>query len=102
GDVQGHSLHAATVMGELRHALRAFAVEGHPPLVITGLINDVLRRYYTGVIATLCLVLLDPATGKLAIVNCGHMPLLTVAGASASYAGEGGLMLGLPRHEPHT
>src|SRR6185437_1977211 len=28
GDVQGHSLHAATVMGELRHALRAFAVEG--------------------------------------------------------------------------
>lgn len=102
GDVQGHSLHAATIMGELRHALHAFAVEGHSPLVITGLINDVLRRYHPGIIATLCLVLLDPATGELAIVNCGHMPLLTVAGASASYAGEGGLMLGLPRHEPHT
>ena len=27
GDVQGHSLHAATVMGELRHALRAFATK---------------------------------------------------------------------------
>ena len=31
GDVQGHSLQAATVMGELRHALRAYVCEGHPP-----------------------------------------------------------------------
>ena len=31
GDVTGHSLHAATVMAELRHAVRAYAVEGHPP-----------------------------------------------------------------------
>ena len=65
GDVQGHSLHAATVMGELRHALRAFATEGHSPLAITGLVNEVLRRYHPGIIATLCLVLLDPATGEL-------------------------------------
>ena len=74
GDVQGHSLHAATVMGELRHALRAFVSEGHPPLAITGLVNEVLRRYHPGIIATLCLVLLDPANGELTIVNCGHMP----------------------------
>ncbi|MGH3258167.1 MAG: response regulator, partial [Streptosporangiaceae bacterium] len=38
GDVQGHSLHAATVMGELRHALRAFASEGHSPLAISRLV----------------------------------------------------------------
>jgi CheY-like chemotaxis protein len=102
GDVQGHSLHAATIMGELRHALRAFAVEGHSPLVITGLVNEVLRRYHPGIIATLCLVLVDPATGELEIVNCGHMPPLIVAGSSAAYIGEGGLMLGLARHEPHS
>ena len=60
GDVQGHSLHAATVMGELRHALRAFASEGHSPVAITGLVNEVLRRYHPGIMATLCLVLLDP------------------------------------------
>ena len=64
GDVQGHSLHAATVMGELRHALRAFVSEGHPPVAITGLVNEVLRRYHPGVIATLCLVLLDPANRR--------------------------------------
>jgi serine phosphatase RsbU (regulator of sigma subunit)/CheY-like chemotaxis protein len=102
GDVQGHSLHAATVMGELRHALRAFVSEGHPPLAITGLVNEVLRRYHPGIIATLCLVLLDATTGELSIVNCGHMPLLLLDGPSAVFVGEGGLMLGLTRHEPHT
>jgi serine phosphatase RsbU (regulator of sigma subunit)/DNA-binding NarL/FixJ family response regulator len=101
GDVQGHSLHAATVMGELRHALRAFVSEGHPPLAIVGLVNDVLRRYHPGLIATLCLVLLDPATGELSIVNCGHMPLLLLDGSGAVFVGEGGLMLGLTRHDPH-
>jgi CheY-like chemotaxis protein len=101
GDVQGHSLRAATVMGELRHALRAFAVEGHSPLAITGLVNEVLTHYHPGVIATLCLALLDPASGELEIVNCGHMPLLLVDGPSAVYVGEGGLLLGLPMHEPH-
>ena len=92
---------SATVMGELRHALRAFAIEGHSPLAITGLVNEVLRRYHLGVIATLCLVLLDPASGELQVVNCGHMPLLLVDGTSAAYLGEGGLLLGLPMHEPH-
>ena len=101
GDVQGHSLHAATVMGELRHALRAFASEGHPPLAITGLVNTVLRRFHPGIIATLCLVISYPSTGELTIVNCGHMPPLLVDGGGARYVGEGGLMLGAPRHEPH-
>jgi len=101
GDVQGHSLQAATVMGELRHALRAFVSEGHRPLAITGLVNDVLRRFHPGIIATLCLVLANPSTGELSIVNCGHMPPLLVDGAGAKYVGEGGLMLGLSRHDPH-
>ncbi len=101
GDVQGHSLHAATVMGELRHALRAFAVEGHSPVAITGLVNQVLTRYHPGIIATLCLVVLDLSAGDLQIVNCGHMPVLFVVGSDADYRGEGGLLLGLPVHEPH-
>jgi serine phosphatase RsbU (regulator of sigma subunit) len=101
GDVEGHSLSAATVMGELRHALRAFVSEGHLPLEITGLVNEVLRRFHPGIIATLCLVVADAATGELTIVNCGHMPLLLVDGAGAKYVGEGGLMLGLARHDQH-
>ena len=101
GDVQGHSLHAATVMGELRHALRAFVLEGHSPLAITGLVNEVLTRYHPGIIATLCLAVLDPASGEVQIVNCGHMAPLLAGGQGAGYVGEGGLLLGLPMHEPH-
>jgi serine phosphatase RsbU (regulator of sigma subunit)/CheY-like chemotaxis protein len=101
GDVQGHSLQAATVMGEVRHALRAFATEEHTPLAITGLVNEVLRRFHPGIITTLCLVLAEPTTGELTIVNCGHMPLLVADGTGAKYVGEGGLTLGLVRHEPH-
>jgi serine phosphatase RsbU (regulator of sigma subunit)/CheY-like chemotaxis protein len=101
GDVQGHSLHAATVMGELRHALRAFASEGHPPLEITGLLNDVLQRYHPNVIATLCLALVDLATGELQLINCGHIPALVVRAEGAAFCGQGGLMLGLPMHHPH-
>jgi serine phosphatase RsbU (regulator of sigma subunit)/FixJ family two-component response regulator len=101
GDVQGHSLHAATVMGELRHALRAFASEGHLPLDITVLVNAVLQRYHPGVIATLCLAVLDPATGDLELINCGHIPALIASDGEARYVGEGGLMLGLPFDEAH-
>jgi len=102
GDVQGHSLRAATVMGELRHALRAYASEGHSALTITGLLNESLQRYHPNVLATLCLAELDPATGEMEIVNCGHIPPLIASGDGAAYHGEGGLILGLPMHDPHT
>jgi CheY-like chemotaxis protein len=102
GDVQGHSLHAATVMGELRHALRAFAQEGHPPLTISGLLGGVMGRYHPGILATICLALIDPVSGELEIVNCGHIPPLLIAGSGASYCGQGGLLLGMPMHDPHS
>jgi serine phosphatase RsbU (regulator of sigma subunit) len=102
GDVQGHSLRAATVMGELRHALRAFASEGHSPMAISGLVNRVLQLYYPNTVATLCMALLDPQSGQLEIVNCGHVPPLTIDGTKASYSEHTGLMLGLPMHEPHS
>ena len=102
GDVQGHSLRAATVMGALRHALRAFAAEGHPPVRIVGLVNDVLQRYHPNIIATICLAQVDPDSGELELVNCGHIPPLVVDGQTAEYRGQGGLMLGLPVHDPHS
>ena len=100
GDVEGHSLRAATIMGEVRHAVRAYASEGHAPLAITGLVNQMLQRYYPNVIATLCLALFDPASGDLEIVNCGHLPALLIGESGAAYDGEGGVILGMPLHRP--
>ncbi len=36
GDVAGHGVLAAAVMGQLRNALRAYALEGHMPAVVTA------------------------------------------------------------------
>jgi serine phosphatase RsbU (regulator of sigma subunit)/FixJ family two-component response regulator len=96
GDVQGHSLHAATVMGELRHALRAFAAEGHRPPAIAGLVNAVLQRYHPNIIATMCLVQLHVPSGAVEIVNCGHIPPLLIGDGQAAYRGQGGMLLGAP------
>jgi serine phosphatase RsbU (regulator of sigma subunit)/DNA-binding response OmpR family regulator len=101
GDVQGHSLRAAIVMGELRHALRAFADEGHPAPTIASLLNSVLQRYHPDIIATLCLVRLEVATGELQIVNCGHIPPLLIDEHQAVYKGQGGMLLGTPVDHPH-
>ncbi|WP_155373425.1 fused response regulator/phosphatase [Catellatospora vulcania] len=84
GDVVGHSLHAATVMAEIRHALRAYAVEGHCPGRIVTLIDELMVRLLPGEMATLCLLLLDPRTGRARLANAGHLPPLLVADGRVS------------------
>ncbi|MFJ2511178.1 SpoIIE family protein phosphatase [Streptomyces griseoviridis] len=76
GDVVGHSLTAATVMGEVRHALRAYAVEGHPPHHILERLETLLRQSQPGITVTLCLVLVEPDGRRLHIANAGHIPPL--------------------------
>jgi CheY-like chemotaxis protein len=74
GDVAGHSMHAATVMAELRHALRAYLVEGHPLAGTLALLNQLMLRLLPDEIATVCLASLDPVTGELRVANAGHPP----------------------------
>jgi serine phosphatase RsbU (regulator of sigma subunit)/DNA-binding response OmpR family regulator len=99
GDVVGHSIEAATVMGEVRHALRAYAVEGHGPVEILHLLDAVLRRYHPRSLTTLCLVVIDPASGELEIANAGHIPPLLADPGGARYVEIAGPLLGigLPR-----
>jgi DNA-binding response OmpR family regulator len=96
GDVAGHSIHAATVMVELRHALRAYAVDEHDPSRILDMLHRMLRRYHGAEFATLCLLVLDPARNELQIANAGHLPPLLVTAAGAEYLDVYGPMLGLP------
>lgn len=96
GDVQGHSLHAATVMAEVRHALRAFAAEGHGSIAILRLLNGVLQRYHGEQTVTMCLMTLDPRNGFAQVASAGHIPPLHVSGGRARYGDGGGLLLGFP------
>jgi serine phosphatase RsbU (regulator of sigma subunit)/DNA-binding response OmpR family regulator len=104
GDVVGHSLEAATVMVEIRHALRAYCVEESDPAVLAERLDQMLQIYHPDVTATVCLALIDPATGRTRIANAGHLPPLVITDSgSAEYTKVTGPLLGvgLP-HPPPT
>ncbi|GAA2361216.1 hypothetical protein Cme02nite_38870 [Catellatospora methionotrophica] len=101
GDVVGHSLHAATVMAEIRHALRAYAIEGHTPGRIVSLIDELMVRLLPGEMATLCLLTLDPRTGHARLANAGHLPPLLIVDGKVSEIWHRAPLLGInhPRSE---
>jgi CheY-like chemotaxis protein len=101
GDVAGHSLHAATVMAELRHAVRAYAVEGHPPGAVLELVNQFMRTVLPAESATVCLMTIDPAIGKVRMASAGHLPaVLRGADGSVRFLSPGGPLLGLKAPRP--
>ncbi|MFF8485311.1 SpoIIE family protein phosphatase [Streptomyces sp. CAI-85] len=103
GDVQGHDVRAAGLMGQLRIALRAYAAEGHRP-------DAVLSRashFFHGLtdadpggevrFATCLYVEVDPATGVLEFARAGHLdPAVRMTdGTVLLRATAGGLPLGI-------
>ena len=81
GDVAGKGLAAASMVGRLRSALRAYALEGHEPATVVEQLN---RLVWTEVdesqMATLLYVVVDPRRAALRWVNAGHLPPLLVVG----------------------
>ncbi|MEU9211404.1 SpoIIE family protein phosphatase [Streptomyces sp. NPDC048415] len=74
GDVQGHNASAATLMGQMRTAIRAYAVEGHPPDVVVSHANRLLMDLETDLFATCCYVDVDMEEGSAWYVRAGHLP----------------------------
>ncbi len=98
GDVAGHGTEAASVMGQVRMAVRAFSLEGHPPKVVVGRVHDLVRSLYEGEqMVTMLYVVVDPMTWEATMVNAGHPAslLLDGAGGATYLASPIGLPLGL-------
>ncbi|WP_245737861.1 SpoIIE family protein phosphatase [Streptomyces sparsogenes] len=97
GDVQGHSAGAATIMGQIRTAIRAYAVEGHPPDVVICHSNRLLVGMETELFATCAYVELDMEEGDAWFVRAGHPPPLLrhPDGSTEEVAVEGGPPLGV-------
>ncbi|MGW1757794.1 SpoIIE family protein phosphatase [Streptomyces mirabilis] len=77
GDVQGHGVQAAATMGQLRSAVRAFALSDHPPDEVMSHTNRLLIDLDPGQFASCCYVRLDPVTGVARAARAGHpQPLL--------------------------
>ncbi|MFF7547516.1 SpoIIE family protein phosphatase [Streptomyces canus] len=76
GDVQGHGVQAAATMGQLRSAVRAFALGDRPPDEVMSSTNHLLTDLDPGLFASCCYIRLDPATGVARAARAGHPPPL--------------------------
>jgi serine phosphatase RsbU (regulator of sigma subunit) len=100
GDVGGHSLHAATVMAELRHATRAYVTEGHPPADVLDRLNRLMTVLIPGEIATLCLLAIDIGTGNVRLANAGHPPPVLTSSAGVRTVTGHSSLLGIRAQPP--
>ncbi|MGQ4488473.1 fused response regulator/phosphatase [Streptomyces sp. 372A] len=101
GDVAGHSLKAAMIMGEVRHALRAYAIEGHDPQSLLKNLDALLVRLRPSMTVTVCLVLVEPGARRIQVANAGHIPpLLRHPDGTTRYLTEHGPLLGLNLPHP--
>lgn len=105
GDVQGHSVHAASLMGRLRTAVHAYANEGHPPAAVLERTNRLLTELNTdpdrALFATCCYIALNPADGTLRVCRAGHPApaLITPRRPPRLLEVPGGLPLGIDREQ---
>ncbi len=76
GDVEGHNVGAAATMGQLRSAVRAFATGGQPPDEVLARTNRLMVDLDPGLLASCCLIHLEPATGRACAARAGHLPPL--------------------------
>jgi serine phosphatase RsbU (regulator of sigma subunit) len=100
GDVEGHSIDAASTMAMLRTGVRAFTLEGHGPaaaLDLTGRLQALSDPRPDALFATVTLLLIDPETGSCHLASAGHLPpvVRAVDGRVEFLPAAGGLPLGV-------
>ncbi len=84
GDVTGHDLQAATIMGQVRNAVRAYAVLDSRPGVVLQRTNALLRSLPELEPTTMVFGVYDPATCELTWSRAGHPPPLHRRGGSVA------------------
>jgi sigma-B regulation protein RsbU (phosphoserine phosphatase) len=76
GDVAGHGLRAAVVMGRLRSALRAYALETTEPGEALHRLDRKLQHFEPGEFATALYAVFDPSLDRVSLASAGHPPLI--------------------------
>jgi serine phosphatase RsbU (regulator of sigma subunit) len=84
GDVSGHGLRAAVVMGRLRSALRSYALEHDDPAEVLDRLDRKITHFEPGNMATVVYALLDPDRNTWRITSAGHPPPLLAAPRDAT------------------
>ena len=85
GDVAGRGLRAATVMATVRHAIRAYAVQGDDPGTVLRKLGDVVDVVRDGCFATVLCAVLDVPRRLVTVASAGHLPPLVVDRGGARF-----------------
>ncbi|GGX06349.1 PP2C family protein-serine/threonine phosphatase [Streptomyces lomondensis] len=107
GDVTGHGLRAAVMMGQLRTALRAYAIESDSPAGILTRLHRMLRHQQHELYATAVIARFRPGDPTVAWAAAGHPPGLVrhPDGTVHVLETKPGIMLGVPlpyEYQDHT
>ena len=86
GDVMGKGAAAAALMGQLRSAIRAYAVAGQSPAEVLSSLDGLFDALIEDRVATAVVGTISPSTGRVVLSNAGHPPPLVVrADGSADF-----------------
>lgn len=80
GDVAGHGINSASIMGQLRSLLRGYALEHPSPADVLTLTNAAISQFLPEAVATAFYATLDLSTRDLVYANAGHPPALLAVG----------------------
>jgi len=89
GDVAGHGLQAAATMGQLRMAVRAYALQDPSPLAVMSGVHELVAQLTMPEMVTLMYLVFDPATHRLRFANAGHPPALVISEGEGTYVEDG-------------
>jgi sigma-B regulation protein RsbU (phosphoserine phosphatase) len=84
GDVAGHGLGPAIVMGRLRSAIRAYALEGYEPAAVLALADRKLQFFEPGLMATVLCAMARPPYDTIELASAGHPPPVLAVPDSSS------------------
>lgn len=105
GDVLGHGLPSAVVMGRIRSALRAYALIEQSPARVLEMLDRKISHFEAGVLATVVFAVAEAPYDRFTISSAGHWaPLVAVEGAPTVQADTArdpllGVAPESPRHE---
>ena len=97
GDVAGSGLPAAVIMGRMRSALRAYALETRDPAEVLDRLDRKMQHFEPDAMATVLYAVIDPGLDRMHICLAGHFPpVIACPGRPAALAGvETGVIIGV-------
>jgi sigma-B regulation protein RsbU (phosphoserine phosphatase) len=79
GDVSGHGLASAVVMGRIRSALRAYSLTSDDPAEVMTLLDRKVRHFEAGALTTALYATVSPDRTTITISSAGHLPPVLAA-----------------------